>query len=321
MGDLEYDLEAIRNKMKKKKGGLRDPNEWRADKAKDTTLKWKFFILPPVDSMDLWYYEHGAHFIDNKVIECPRIHDDDNCPLCQYGFDLMKETNDKAERSTIARNYLASSRYAVNIYFPSIKDISSDLRGKVMWFSMPQSVYQMCEEVIMKDPPGDDEVDPDPYGVFFDPNNAIPFLLQAKKKGDYNSYESSRFINKKTPIAKSKDKIEEILDMRHDIPSLFSERDVDKLQEIVDKLTGNKSVSVKSDTAKKEPKNNGDEDEEKDELDLDDDNMEEADDTDTADEDTDDAIEETETNNEEASIDDDDDEDLASLLKELNSDD
>lgn len=297
MSDLQYDLESIRNKMKQKKGGgSRDPNEWRADKAtENTTLKWKFFILPPVDSMDLWCYGHGSHYIDNKWLECPRAHGEGDCPLCQYGFDLMSETSDKKERSAIAKAYLSSIRYAVNIFFPPISDTPAELRGKVMWFSIPKSIYQICEDVIMRDPTDDDEVEPEPYGIFFDPKNAIPFLLQAKRKGEYNTYDQSRFLLKKTPIAKSDKKIQEILDMRHDIPHVFAGRDIDQLQAIVDKLTGNSTKPAAKD---------------EDDLIVEDDVSEDTDTTAVEDEDI---SEDTDAKIE------DEDEDLASLLKELNS--
>lgn len=244
MADLMYDLESIRGKMRKRKGGkAKDPNEWRPDKAEaGKPLKYKFFVLPPVDSMDLWYYEHGQHWIEKSSIECPRIHDGTNCPLCQFGFDLMKETEDKEERRNIAKNYLASSRYAVNIYFPAVASTPQELRGKVMWFSMPQSVYSIMEEVIMRDSPADDALEPEAHGIFFDPNNAYPFVLEVKKKGEFNSYESSHFINKSMPITKGD--IAEILNQRHDIPSLYDNRDVNALQAIVDGLEGNGSSLI-----------------------------------------------------------------------------
>lgn len=318
MTDLNFDLEAIRSKMRKKKGGnFRDPNEWRCDKADvGKTLKYKFFILPGVDAMDLWYYEHGNHFIENKVIQCPRIHDGINCPLCQYGFDLMKETDVKEKRREIAKKFLSSSRYSVNIYFPAVESTPAELRDKVMWYSMPQSIYNICEEVLMKDPPEGEAVEPEPYGIFFDPNNALPFVLEAKKKGEFNAYDSSHFIGKHMPITKGGDeKINDILSQRHDVPTIFDARDVDLLQSIVDKLSGNVTVSVsKSEKALSE-------DEDKDT------------DTDTETDDSDDLGEElldespkTETPkteekskkvSNEAKIED-EDEDLASLLAELN---
>jgi len=255
MANLLYDLESIRGKMKKKKGGgFRDPNEWRPDKAEaGKLLKYKFFILPPVDSMDLWYYQHGQHWIEKSTIECPRIHDGENCPLCQFGFDLMKDTEEKAERSKIAKNYLASARYAVNIYFPPVASTPVDLRGKVMWFSMPQSVYQIMENTIMHDPdPSEEEMEA--HGIFFDPSNAFPFVLEVKKKGEFNSYESSKFLGKQTPISKGgEEKIAEILDRRHDIPTLHPARDVDALQAIVDNIQGN-GVSKPAPAAKETPK-------------------------------------------------------------------
>lgn len=320
MANLLYDLESIRGKMRNRKGGrAKDPNEWRPDKAEaGKPLKWKFFILPPVDSMDLWYYEHGQHWIDKTVIECPRIHDGDTCPLCQFGFDLMKETEDKDERRQIARNYLASSRYAVNIYFPAVQSTPQELRGKVMWFSMPQSVYTIMEEVIMRDPPDSDALEPEPHGIFFDPKNAYPFVLEAKKKGDFNSYESSHFVSKQMPITKGGDeKIESILAQRHDIPSLYVERDVDVLQTIVDNLTGTESKSkteTKSETkTKTEPKKQKKEELEPEEPE------EEQEDLEMEEEIEDEAPEETKAEKKaEVEVEDDD---LNSLLEDLNSED
>jgi len=238
--NIAYDLEAIRAQMRKKKGGgSRDPNEWRPDKADvGKPLKYKFFVLPPTDTMSLWYYEHGAHWINNQFLECPRLHDGVPCPLCQLGFDLMKETNDKQERSAIAKKFLSSSRYAVNIYFPAVESTPQNLRGKVMWFSMPQGVYNICEEVIMRDAP-EAALEPEAFGIFYDPNNALPFMLEAKKKGDYNNYESSHFVVKHMPITKGgPDKIAAILKQRHDLPTIFAERDLARLEEIAVQLGG-----------------------------------------------------------------------------------
>jgi len=245
MADLMYDLESIRGKMRKRKGGSKDPNEWKPEKADSgKSIKYKFFILPPVDSMDLWYYEHGKHWIDKKPLECPRVHDGDECPLCQFGFDMMKEVEEKEERRKIARQFLASARYAVNIYFPNVESTPQELRGKVMWFSMPQSVYLIMEEVIMRDSSNDD-LEPEASGIFFDPSAAFPFVLEVKKKGEFNSYESSHFINKAMPLTGGgEDKVTEILDCRHDIPSLHGERDVNALQAIVDNYKGEESTPV-----------------------------------------------------------------------------
>ena len=246
-------LEKIRAAMKKKKGGIRDPHEWRADKAEDKTLKWQFFILPPVETMTLWHYQHGHHFIDGKSHECPRIHDDLPCPLCQFGFDLIKKTDVKEKRSAIAKALLPQQRYAVNIYFPPFESTQVDLRGKVLWYSMPQTVYNICEEVIFRDGPGSGP-EPEPHGIFFEPMKAYAFILEAKKKGDYNNYESSHFSNKKTPItSKGETKIQEILSMRHNIPTKFEARNIEALQAIVDRMSngGSKEIGTKAAPAAK----------------------------------------------------------------------
>lgn len=298
---VEYDLESIRAKMRSKKVKIRNEHEWRPDKAEQKTLRWQFFILPPTDNMELWYYEHGSHFINNRLYECPRVHNDGiQCPLCQFAFDLMKDIDDKEKRREIARKYLPSSRYAVNIYFPPLENTQQELRDKVMWFSMPQSVFRICEEVIMRDPPAVDAIGSEPWGVFFDPDNAMLMLLEARKKGDFNSYESSRFLNKKMPIAKTKEKIASILAMRHDIASMFAERDVETLQEIVNSITGVnvkplQSVTKTSDKANKLIQNDSDDEEEEDTT-----------------------VKEKNESTNKSKVEE-DDEDLGALLEELNS--
>ncbi|MBD3407198.1 MAG: hypothetical protein GF411_13850 [Candidatus Lokiarchaeota archaeon] len=240
MSDAQKELARVRELMRKKKGGGRDPNEWRPDKAEEgKTLRWKLFILPPTDSMNgLWFYRHGAHYIDNRMHQCPRLHDDIKCPLCDFGFDMMRETDDRDKRREIRRALLSSARYAVNIYFPAYESTPMELRGRVFWYSMPETLYNICEEVVFREGPGDDPDDPAPWGFFYEPNAAHPLILEAKKKGDYNSYESSRFGGQKVPISKKDGMIDKILDQRFDLPNKFDERDIDTLQAIVDNLSG-----------------------------------------------------------------------------------
>ena len=240
MATDKEELERVRAMMKKKRGGSRDPNEWRPDKAEEgKTLKWKFFVLPPIEAMNgLWFYRHGAHFIENTRIECPRLHDEMQCPLCNYAFEVMRDIKDKDKRKEIRKALLPMGRYAINIYFPAFESTPVELRGKVYWFSLPETVYNICDEVIMRDGPGDDPQDPEPYGMFYDPAAAHLMILQARKQGDYNTYESSSFVKDKRPITQKEGMVEKILEMRHDVPSKFDARDMDVLQRIVNNLKG-----------------------------------------------------------------------------------
>jgi len=240
MSDVDAELEKIRAIMKKMKGGRQhDQSEWRPDKASpNASLKWKFFFLPPVDSMTMWCYRHGYHFINNRSYECPRLHDSQSCPLCDYAFNEMQKYKDRESRSKIARALLPMAKYAVNIYFPMYETTPEHLRDKVMWFSMSQTVYDICEKVIFRDGPGDGP-EPEPYGVFWNPEDAYPFILEARLKGEWNSYDASRFLPTKVPITKKgKEAINKILASRHDIPSKFESRNFDALTNIVKQLSG-----------------------------------------------------------------------------------
>ena len=236
----QSELDKVRAAMRAKKGKfVADAAEFKPEKAKaGETLQWTFFILPPTDNMYLWFYSHGYHYINNKRLECPRLHDGEVCDICQYGFSLMSETDVKEERSKIAKNLLPQQKYAVNIYFPAIDANPTELRDKVMWFSLTKTLYEMCESVIGRDDAGNG-MEPEPFGIFYDVNNAYPFILKATKKGDWNDFSTSKFINKPQPITKKgEDKINEILSGRHDIPSKFAARDMAAINEIAEKLNG-----------------------------------------------------------------------------------
>ncbi len=251
------DVDAIRKKMADAKGGrMTDPNEFRPPQVKEgESFKFRFFILPPFEAgekcadgeftqtSELFYVQNGSHWINNKPYPCPRIHNDEECPMCSLGFELMGETQDKKMRSQIARQYLPQQKYAMNIYFPNDKANPEDLRGTVKWFNPGQSIYNKMEACIMNDDEGD-PADPQAYGIFYDPYESYLFQLVVGFKGGYRNYDESKFLASvgKRPIA-AKDKkplesrIDEILAQRHDLFTKFDEPDTDKLASLVKSMT------------------------------------------------------------------------------------
>ena len=244
----KYDVDKVRKKMHEKQGNrFKDPNEFRPPQATSETeaLKYRFFILPPLakgdkcsdgaasQGMDLFYVQNGAHWINNRYHSCPRVHDEQECPLCQLGFDMMAETDDKARRSEIARQWLPRTQYAVNVYFPKDKVNPDEVAGRVMWMNLSKQVYDLLEACIMNDGPGDEQ-DPQAFGVFFDESAAYLFQLQIKKKNKWNDYSTSKFLAGmgKMPVGKTPERLEEILSLRHDLFTKFSARDADALASI-----------------------------------------------------------------------------------------
>ena len=234
----DEDIQRIRQKMmERKSGAARDAHEYRFPKAPaGEVISVYGRILPPTEAMgDLWFYVNGHHYIDNKHYECPRIHDRTDCPLCQFGFELM-EGMDKQQKSTIAKQYLARTYYAVNVYFPNVAAVPEDLRGKVMWCNIPSTLYAKCENCIMADNEGDPS-DPQPFGLFYSVSSGYVMKVIIKEKGGYNNYEESKFlVNTKGPLTKNEAQIAEILAKRHDLPTKFAARDLEALQAVVDRL-------------------------------------------------------------------------------------
>jgi hypothetical protein len=263
---MAYDLDKIRAKMKEKgRGHFQDPDEFRPPSAKPgEKITYRFFILPPLSKgekcaggvasqdMDLYYVQNGNHWVQKKPYPCPRVHDGEECDVCNIGFERMNETQDKKEKSTIARNYLPQVRNAMNIYFLSSDSNPEELRGKNKWFNAPKQVIDICDACLNRDDAGDPE-DPQAYGVFFNEQAAYVFQLEITKQGDYNEYKASKFLASvgPTPIAAKKEgnqrvplteKIQEILNGRFDLYTKFDPRDKKKIAELAQKLlAGNSS--------------------------------------------------------------------------------
>lgn len=267
--DKQKLLERMRAKQQEQ-SGFRDATEWRAPKLKkDEEKKFRIVILPPLEkgdtcvggtaseSMDFWYLFHGHHFINKKRYECPRVHPEKgDCPLCSTGFDLMRETDDKKVRSALAKEWLSQQNYAANIYFENHKDNPEDLRGKVLWWSVPNAVFQICDKAFKNDDPGDED-NPQAHGLFFDPEAAFPLIVEIHVKNDYNNYESSKMLGKARPIAGTQEEIDAILAKRHDLVKKFESRDIKALEKLLqDKLGGAGESSGSSDSGS--AKYNGD---------------------------------------------------------------
>lgn len=251
----KVDKQKLLDRMRQKQAeqsGFRDLTEWRAPKLKSPEEKsFRVIILPPLEqgdpcvggtaseSMDLYYRVFGYHLINKKRYECPRVHPEKgDCPLCSTGFDLMKETDDKKVRSGLAKEWLSQQNFAINIYFENHKDNPEDLRGKVFWWSLPNAVQMICDKAFKSDDAGDDD-NPKAHGLFFDPNDAFPLIIEIKVKNDYNNYEGSKFLGKSRPIAATQEEIDAILAKRHDVMKKFEARDIKALEKLLqDKLGG-----------------------------------------------------------------------------------
>jgi len=248
----KYDVAKVRKKLQEKQGSrFKDPNEFKPPQASDgDTIKYRFYVLPPLKkgdvcadgtasrTMELFYVQNGAHWLNNRTHACPRVHDEEECPICSLGFDLMGETDDKDRRRDIARQWLPRTQYAVNVYFPKDKVNPEEVGGKVMWMNASKQLYDAWEACIMNDDAGDPD-DPQAFGVFFDEEDGYLFQLQIKKKNKWNDYSTSKFLASvgKRPIASKggkplPERIETILSQRHDLYTKFQPRDPEALQKM-----------------------------------------------------------------------------------------
>jgi hypothetical protein len=106
-----------------------------------------------------------------------------------------------------------------------------------MFYIMPKTVYDKMEDCLMREDAGDDpEHDPKPYGMFYDPEDCLTFQLEVNHKGGFNNYESSKFLQKRSSLGETDEAIKAILGQRHDLWSKFNDRNAAELEKLLEKL-------------------------------------------------------------------------------------
>ena len=259
----KYDVGAIRQKLKQSMSGkFSDPDEFRPDKAKSVSepIKYRFFILPPLfkgdmlksgtveKSMDQFFLSHANHWINDKPYPCPRVWDHTECEICQFGFDLLKEEEnrqDEDKRRKVIKEWMPTSYNMVNILFTQWKGNPEELRGKVKFYNASKTLFDQWTATLMRDDAGDAE-DPHAYGIFFDENAGFAYELQVLKQGKQNSYKTSHFLSNGgvgIPMIKNKDGnsptelLEKLLKLRHNLWDKIEIPDLAKNKKIFNTMT------------------------------------------------------------------------------------
>lgn len=258
---MSYNIDDIRKKLQSSGEGKRqDPDEFRPEKVKNAgdNFTYRFYILPPIEagqtikggqapkSMDQFFLKHGSHWINNRPNPCPRVWDGAPCEICEFGFDLLKacHKDDKVKRQQIARDWMPSQNFTVNIFFPNVKQNPEALRNTVKWYNAPKTCFDIWTKCLMSDDAGEPD-EPKAHGIFFDEYKSWLFQLEITEQGRQNSYKTSRFLasgGSAIPIAKNADgtpneaAIKGILKLRHDLFSKVELPDPVKIKQLADKV-------------------------------------------------------------------------------------
>ncbi len=223
---MPYDVNAIRAKLKASMSGkFNDPDEFRPAKATSTTepIKYLCYVMPPFNEgdkikggvaekgMEQFFVPHANHWVADKPHACPRVASGDPCPICSFGFDLLKQLKadekskgDEDKKAAILKTWMPQQYYMMNLFFPNSNTNAEDLRGKVMFYNAPKTIVDICVGCTMRDGPGDPE-SPEAYGVFYDENNGFMLELRVLKHGKNNSYKTSQFRPAPSPFVKNQD--------------------------------------------------------------------------------------------------------------------
>jgi hypothetical protein len=209
---MAYDIDAMRKKLNQMTGKQMDADEFRPKKNESTTepIKYRFYVLPPLlegdalksgvvkKAMDLFYIKHGSHWINNRPHPCPRAAGSaDKCPVCQFGFDQMRDEKDEDKRRKIRSDWMPSENYLVNVYFTNWKGNPEELRGKIKFFNATSTCFKLWSQALEREDSGDPD-EPEAFGAFFDENNGSLFELSVLKQGKNNSYATSAFRKEKS---------------------------------------------------------------------------------------------------------------------------
>jgi len=256
---MAYDVEAIRKRLKQSIGGkFNDPDQFRPDSAKSTSepIKYRFFILPPLSegdalktgiigrTMDQFFIQHADHWFNNRPTPCPRMWDNKDCPICQYGFDLLREEKDENARRDIIKNWMPTTYFLVNIYFPKWDGNPEELRGKVKFYNASKTCFDQWTAALLRDDKGDDE-EPQAHGIFFDENAAFLYQLEVLRQGRSNSYKTSKFVTSDgipVPMVGKRGEpnlkgIDTLLKLRHNLWEKVEAADDDKIQRLYKVMT------------------------------------------------------------------------------------
>jgi hypothetical protein len=270
---MGYDIEKIRSQVRAKMKKGKDPTEFRAPKVDaGQSVKFRFYVLPPLAvgdacnegkitcerDMELFAIPNGSHYIDNKRIGCPRVINEEDCAICEYGFDLMSEIDGSSEegkkkRSQIGKDLLPGQYHLVNIYFPPVETNPEEVRGKVLWYNAPKTIVDTWLECLYRDDDGGDPDELMPFGVFFDENKAYQFQLEVTRDGQMNSYKKSKFLTTggARPIAVDKEtkkadlkRIKTILSKRHNLWEKMPTVDLEEVARVAAALSGRASAKA-----------------------------------------------------------------------------
>lgn len=257
---MKYDINAIRNNIQKAiSGRMADPDEFKPTKNPSSTdvIKYRFFILPPLVTgdelksgvvdrgMDNYFLRHGFHWINDRPYPCPRILNGEECPICNYGFELLRQCKDQnwgdERKYQIIRQWMPNTYYMVNIFFTNWKGNPEELRNKVKFYNASKTCMDKWTATLMKDDLGDPE-DPAAFGVFFDERNAFQFELAVLKEGRTNGYKTSQFLANNglpVPMIANADKtpnekgLAALLKARVNLWSKVEQPEPDKLQRLL----------------------------------------------------------------------------------------
>jgi hypothetical protein len=226
------------NKLREKYKQIADKENNTENKLSDSFLKVAngsnmIRILPPKTEEESFMVEIPEHRFKwgsgIHYVTCFKAHNE-SCPLCDAYYKLWDMHNalglpkgSKSKFGSRAGTIRGKPRYYMNVL--NRKD------NTVKIYSAPEQVFVLVMQGIL----GNDDLGIEPLGDVTDLQAGYDFNLISTPKGEFQSFEQSRFRATPSPLG-NKSEIASILDQRHNLQALIKNEDYEKVKLLAESL-------------------------------------------------------------------------------------
>ena len=141
----------------------------------------KVRFLPDKNGKEIFFKEFGEHWVEKKPYICPKITNQDPCPICEAVNELYNGTEEDVE---LARTFKARRQHYANLIVvgketegPKVFKFGIKLADKLIEYSLDEDYYDLS-----------------------DPEKGFNFRIDKKKKDSFPNYDSSKPVKDSTSL-------------------------------------------------------------------------------------------------------------------------
>ncbi len=268
MTSKKWNQDAVMKLLQKKKeednSSFTDQRFWTVPTPKKGENVYRIRFLPSMSSggeYSVRILKHGFQAPSgNWVIEnCPKTLDKyAKCPIDEYATPFFN-TGDPKDKEFASKLY-NKKNFIANILVIKDPRNNGENEGKVFLFRYGIKIHEKLDTALF--PPADSGLE---QVMFIDPYKGYDLNLVVKIQKDgskeYSNYDNSVFVRESTPIAKTEEEIDKILESCYDLSEFIAPKNFksyDELKKILDDNVVNfrkgGDTSPKKEEKREEPK-------------------------------------------------------------------